>query len=273
MLKAERRNNDCALETREGDTYVSNIGQQQKIPDIVQIPSGTNIIRQGSGDVSYVTFDLETGGLLRTSDILQISVVHGTNEFNRYVTPSQHISKGASDVTKLTVINGQLCFDGKPVDTVSVNEALHDFINFLKTISRPLLAGHNIKTFDLIFLYNNLVNCEYWECFQSITVGFVDTLAVFKKEFRKRKSYKWKVLMHDLMHETYSAHNALDDVKALQKLLELVKPTLAKHMFSHNIILNLVSAATYRLTLKPLEDSKSITKTMASKIAKSGLNY
>ena len=81
--------------------------------------------------------------------------------------------------------------------------------------------------------------------------------------------------MHDLMHETYSAHNALDDVKAVQKLLELVKPALAKHMFSHlnNIILNLVNAATYRLTLKPLEDSKSITKTMASKIAKSGLNY
>ena len=76
-----------------------------------------------------------------------------------------------------------------------------------------------------MFMYNNLVKCQYWENFESIVIGFVDTFLVFKKEFPKRDSYKQDVLMQDLMHETYSVHNALDDVKALQKLLELVKPS------------------------------------------------
>ena len=34
-----------------------------------------------------------------------------------------------------------------------------------------------------------------------------------------------------------------------------------------------MNAVTHRTTLKPLEDSNTITKTMASRIAKSGLNY
>ena len=60
-----------------------------------------------TGNISYVVFDLETGCLARTSDILQISAVHESKEFNTYVTPTQPISKGASDVTKLTLVNGQ----------------------------------------------------------------------------------------------------------------------------------------------------------------------
>ena len=72
-MKGQRRGSECALETREGDTYISNIGQEMKIPDIAQIPPPTENIKQVTGDVSYVVFDLETGGLMRTSDILQIS--------------------------------------------------------------------------------------------------------------------------------------------------------------------------------------------------------
>ena len=185
MLKGQRRGNECALETREGDTYISNIGQEKKIPDIAQIPPPTENIKQVTGDVSYVVFDLETGGLMRTSDILQISAVHNSKESNVYVTPTQHISKTASNVTKLTVINGQLHHKGNAVTTLGINDALQNFINFLKAIQKPVLVGQNIKTFDLIFLYNNLVKCELWESFLSVIVGFVDTLLAFKKELPK----------------------------------------------------------------------------------------
>ena len=101
-----------------------------------------------------------------------------------YVTPTQHISKAASNVTKLTVVNGQLYHKGNAVTTLDINDALQNFINFLKAIQNPVLVGHNIKTFDLIFLYNNLVKCELWESFLSATVGFVDTLLVFKNQKR-----------------------------------------------------------------------------------------
>ena len=218
-------------------------------------------------------FDLETGDLARTSDILQISAVHESGEFNTYVTPTQHISKGASDVTKLTMVNGQLYDNGNAEDSIGTKKTLIRFIDFLKTIQNPVLVGHNIKTFDLIFLFNNLAKCDLWESFLSIVVGFIDTLLVFKKEFPKRSCYKQGVLMHELIHETYSAHNALNDVKALKRLIELVRSKSPKHTFGSSVIVNSVNAATHRMTLKPLEDSKTITKTMAGKIAKSGLNY
>ena len=44
-------------------------------------------------------------------------------------------------------------------------------------------------------------------------------------------------------------------------------------MFGTSSIINSVNAGTHRMTLKPLEDTKAETKTMATKIAKSGLNY
>ena len=109
MLKAERRSKECASETREGDTYISNIGQEKKVPDIKEIPCAAEKEIQVTGNISYVVFDLETGGVARTSDILQISAVHESKEFNTYVTPTQPISKGASDVTKLTLVNGLSC--------------------------------------------------------------------------------------------------------------------------------------------------------------------
>ena len=117
------------------------------------------------------------------------------------------------------------------------------------------------------------MKCEQWKKFCEVVVGFVDTLPVFKKEFPNRSSYKQDILVKNLLHETYSAHNALDDVKALQKLCELVKTALPKHMFGPSLIVNSVNAVTYQNTLKPLEDNNMITKTMATKIAKSGLNY
>lgn len=117
------------------------------------------------------------------------------------------------------------------------------------------------------------MKCQMWENFLSKVVGCVDTLHVFKKEFPRRGSYKQDVLMNELLHESYCAHNALDDVKALQILTELVKPVFSKYMFGASVILNSVNAVSHRITLKPLEDSKAITKTMASKIEKSGLNY
>ena len=83
--------------TREGDTYISNIGQEKEVPGIKEIPCAAEKEIQVTENISCVVFDLETGGLARTSDILQISAVHESKEFNNTcVTPTQSISKGAS---------------------------------------------------------------------------------------------------------------------------------------------------------------------------------
>ena len=54
----------------------------------MEIPSAVGNMGHVTGAVSHVIFDLETGGLSRISDILQISAVHGENQFNRYITPN-----------------------------------------------------------------------------------------------------------------------------------------------------------------------------------------
>ena len=190
ILKAQRNSKDSAAETREGDTYVSNIGQEKDNPDITEIPSIVDVSLPVNGDVSYLTFDLETGGLSRESDILQISAIYSNLECNKYITPTQPISMGAPDITKLTAINGHLYFEGNPVDTVTTKETLLQFIKFLNKVDKPVLVSHNIEVFDLSFLHVNLVKFDLWDEFVSTVVGFVDTLLVFRKEFPKRSSYK-----------------------------------------------------------------------------------
>ena len=57
--------------------------------------------------------------------------------------------------------------------------------------------------------------------------------------------------MTDLMHETYMAHNALDDVKVLQKLAELVKSKFPEKTFGPGVILNSINAASHKTSLEP----------------------
>ena len=102
----------------------------------------------------------------------------------------QPISTGAAEVTKLTRVNGQLYYNEKLVLTDTIEEVLLEFINVLKTIEKPVLVENNIRTFDLIFLYNNLTKFVQWNNFLSVVMGFGDTLQVFKKEFSKKLSYK-----------------------------------------------------------------------------------
>ena len=201
---------------------MSNIGQETNMPDINEIPVAANTRLVTTAGVNYVMLDLETGGLSRSSDILQISAICGQAEFNWYIIPLQSISKGASDVTKLSIVTGALCFEGNPVNTVSPKEGLIQLISFLKGMNTPVLVGHNIRTFDLMVLYHHMNKFKLWNHFVSVDRGFVDTKAVLKKEFPKQHSCAQTNLMNDLLNEVYPAHNASDDVKALQKLSELV---------------------------------------------------
>ena len=91
---------------------------------------------------------------------------------------------------KLSMINGVLYFEGNPVETVTAEEALVQFIDYMWRIKSPVLVGHNIKRFDLRLLHHHLSRYNLWDNFISSVVGFIDTLAVFKKEFPKQSSYK-----------------------------------------------------------------------------------
>ena len=69
-------------------------------------------------------------------------------------------------------MNGQLFFDGISVETVTCEEALHQFIAFLQDLEKPVLVGHNIKTFDLLLLHHHMIKFSLWNQFLGVVAGF-----------------------------------------------------------------------------------------------------
>ena len=118
-----------------------------------------------------------------------------------------------------------------------------------------------------------MIKLSLWDQFLGVIAGFIDTLNVFKNEFPNRSSNIQSSLITDLMNETYAAHNALEDIRALQRLLGIVNVKFSKFVFGASTILRSVNASAYRQTLQPQVDGNVISNTMANKIAKSGLNY
>ena len=129
-----------------------------------------NIVgKKFADEVSFVVFDLETGGLRYLEhDILQISAICGDKEFNAYVEPTRPISREASNVNKLTHVNGQLHYHSNPVETIPIMDALQQFLDFLQEIPKPVLVGHYSKKFDLPFLRFYLKENDLWETFLSV---------------------------------------------------------------------------------------------------------
>ena len=188
--------------------------------------------------------------------------------FQRYVNPPEFIAPKVSEVTSLTVDNGFLYYRGKKVETVSLERALEEFIGYLKEFNGPcILVGHNIFSFDTKVLYNALSTVNLFEEFSKTTKGFLDTLAIARKQFPKRPGgYSQSVLVEDFLNMKYDAHNALEDSKTLAKLctvfnldsLELATP-------------NDLKAPEIVKLFQPLINKKALSQAMASKIVKSGL--
>ena len=134
--------------------------------------------------------------------------------------PEKEITPGASPVIQLAVVRGRLCLRGKPVDSKSAKEGLKSFVEWLKAKEMPVvLFAHNAKSFDCKRLIFSLQKCDLLNSFQSCVVGFVDTLILFKSVMQQREKYSQENLVSDLLGISYSAHDSLEDARALQRLL------------------------------------------------------
>ena len=181
-----------------------------------------NIVgKKFADEVSFVFFDLETGGLRYLEhDILQISAICGDNEFNAYVEPTRPISREASNVNKFTHVNGQLHYKRNPVETVPITDALQQFMEFLQEIPKPILVGHYSKKFDLPFLRFYLKENGMWETFLSVVVGYVDTWIVFRQEFPNRTSYKQVDLVRSLLGEEVRSPQCTRGCQSITKTIK-----------------------------------------------------
>ena len=195
------------------------------------------------------------------------------------MVPTKPISAGASRVTQLTVRRGKLYRMGKPVDAVEMKDALQKFVNWLKAKNKKVVIfAHNANAFDSKRIIYTLMRCNLLNPFRECVAGFVDTLLLFKIVPPERKTYSQESLVTDLLGVSYGAHDSLEDVRALQKLVSHVNVSskeISESSFTVDYAVEStkysVNRATNMHTLQPLVVAKVISKGMAEKIAGSNL--
>lgn len=278
MLKKQRENLRKKNESTEGVQYRRNCGKEmgeygENIPH--QLPAAVDIeilnLSSLSEDCQLVFFDLETSGLKKTADILQIAAKCGDRSFTVYINPTQSIDESASEVTGLKNIAGTLFHNGNMVESIPLHHALLAFLEFINiTLNPTVLVAHN-ASFDVPRLFQAITNCSMIENF-SCTAGYTDTLPILRKSIPTRKGermFKLSTLANDLLNITSSGgfHEALYDVKILEQVLETLnigkKAVLANaKCFFESLI---------HPTLVPLIGATS--KAMIKKISNASITY
>lgn len=180
----------------------------------------------------------------------------------------------------MTVIAGHLLYKSRPVKALTLTESLKEFLEFLKSLqSKVTLIAHNGKVFDSRILIRALSAANLLSELQTVVIGFIDTLPMFKQLLPGQKSYKQEELVKDCLNKSYDAHNGLEDVKSLRDLLNHLKPdnsVLSSHSFNVEFVCQSLQHHA-RMTanfpsFQALVSKKVLSKSMAHRIAGLGLN-
>lgn len=266
QLERQKKKKERVSTVREGVSYEPNlelncISPQEEIPEFLEFDKSSEL----------VAFDLETTGLGRNCDITQIAASAGEEVFQSYVVPRCNITKEASKITGITYCRGSntLYLHGKAVRGKLMHEALLDFISFLQSKKNPVLIGHNIKCFDLHVLFNRLREFSLLSTFCETVRGFIDTLQLCRRVIAKEEvngCYKQENLIRMLIGQTYTAHNALDDVKSLQSLIELRLRVHITYVDFYSIMFHACMASYTHYV-----SQKKISKSVCEKLSRNGV--
>ncbi|KAM7002114.1 protein PML-like [Tautogolabrus adspersus] len=207
---------------------------------------------------SLVFFDLETTGLDQSCEIVQLAAVSGGHSLNLYVIPRCRMQRGAAKVTGFRIRRHRLYLHRQLVLTNSLREVLVSFIAFLQMLGRPLVVGHNIRRFDCRLLARALDELDLRAEFDSSISGCVDTLPLAREMLRDRnlQSFRQENLVRELLGVDYKAHDALEDVRALQALYSVLQPTpelICRHRFTLDTMQNkpAIKAAKSKVACNP----------------------
>ena len=159
-------------------------------------------------------------------EIIQLAAISGERTFNVYMMPEIAIDRGAAEVTGFSVRDGELLLQGTAVPTVTLTEALTSFLDFLQSLEQPvLLTAHGARRFDKPVLDRALLKCSLTRQFQQLGSRYLDTFLLSKALYPRIRSYSQVNLVRHFLGKTYNAHNALEDVRALQELYSCWDPS------------------------------------------------
>lgn len=193
---------------------------------------------------NFLMWDTETTTIGKAAEIVQISVVSKDEQFcfSEY-TPETPVSLAASKVHGLTsyIVNGinVLHKDGKKVHSMSQQECLARLLNFIETTRNhynkethkpviTVMVGHNSALFDTPVLLRS-AGSSFVDQLTSLDVIFADSWLLFKSVRKSElpssatllpcKDNKLTSLYSHLFKEDFHAHDAIEDVIALIKIL------------------------------------------------------
>ncbi|ESO11095.1 hypothetical protein HELRODRAFT_144193, partial [Helobdella robusta] len=158
-------------------------------------------------------------------EILEIAAVYMNLSFKRYILPRKAISPSASALNNLTFDGQYLYYKTKQVDAIPCVQALKEFLVFLHQVSKIMnnsyifLAAHNGDHFDFKHLFRTFREVNLIDAALAIVYGCLDSLLFLRELYPKLLSHKQEDLVKNFLGLEYTAHNALDDAKFLQRLL------------------------------------------------------
>ena len=284
---------------------------EKLVPPYTVKPNPETLTYDPTKTYSFIIFDTETTCSGKHAEICQLSAINETNLaiFSKYILPTSNVSSRATRVNNLSVknINGnrQLLKENQPVETVSFGEALQEFLAFLFTVvssyqkeSYTVLLGHNSSTFDTPILLRKS-DANFHRRLKDLNVYFADSHILVKDLLKGKhpalqlpsgqlcKSNQSSLYSH-LFNENFEAHDALEDVVALHKIIFKSPLQLSKEKIVNCSAAISISQAIDNLSyldrrherlqtfdgklFSPTESNGIISQSMAQKIAGSGLS-
>lgn len=137
--------------------------------------------------------------------------------FNQYVIPKFPISTAAQQVTGIVWNGTAMTVRGIQVLPVPLKTALQSFCEWLTKRQNAFFQAHNGRKFDFPVLASAFIAVDKIEEFLKCTAGLIDLLPLFTKVLPEQASYKQEDLVSNLLHTTYRAHNATEDVSVFSK--------------------------------------------------------
>ena len=210
------------------------------VPPFVKRPNQPQVSFDMSSSYNFIVFDIETTTTGKLAEICQLSAVTASKdgkEFNSYVLPERAISPKAPQVNKLSVrstANGEqvLLKDGAPVDSITIAQCLAKFIEFITPANKEtktVLIGHNSTVFDTPTLLRS-GGQEFADKLSQLNVMFADSLHLTRTLIKAKHpsliqannkpcNTNMSSLYQCLFEQQFPAHDALEDVKALRRIL------------------------------------------------------
>ncbi len=202
----------------------------------------------------YVLYDLETTGISwKYDEVIEISavkVVGGqvVDEFSELVNPGRRIPRAASAVNHIT-------------DDMVAKAPTFDFVlsKFLDFIGNSVLAGHNIQSFDMKFLYRD---CEKYFG-KTLTNDYVDTLLLCRSHLPQLPHHRLGDMAEYYGISSEGAHRALNDCRMNQKVFECVARELRSKTEvsdNHRSTFSKIRCVVERITYQNPENGYTVIK-------------